>query len=180
MKSESLGTGTTLRFTTCSRAETVGLGEALAAVLRAGDAVAMDGDLGAGKTAMTEGIARGLGVSGPVSSPTFTLLIEHGAGPRGLALHHFDAYRLQGSAEFLSLGFDEVVGSGGVSVVEWAERVRAGLPENPILVVATRKDDVGEDARRIDVAFPEGREEDAAKMSRLVSARGRTGEESST
>ena len=98
-----------IRCLSRSRDATAGLGEALGSVLAAGDVVAMDGDLGAGKTAMTEGLARGLGVPGPVSSPTFTLLIEHAAGSRGIPLYHFDAYRLADAAEFLSLGFDEVL-----------------------------------------------------------------------
>jgi tRNA threonylcarbamoyladenosine biosynthesis protein TsaE len=158
------------RFTTRSREETASLGEALAEGLRPGDVVAMDGDLGAGKTAMTSGIARGLGVRGAVSSPTFTLLIEHGAGSRRLALHHFDAYRLSGSAEFLALGFDEVLDGDGVSVVEWAERVREALPPTAIHVIAQRRDDEGEDLRDIRVVFPVGREPDAALMTTRYAA----------
>ena len=162
------------RFTTRSREETAALGEALAEGLRSGDVVAMDGDLGAGKTAMTSGIARGLGVRGAVSSPTFTLLIEHGQGAGRLALHHFDAYRLSGSAEFLALGFDEVLDSDGVSVVEWAERVREALPATAVHVIAERRDNEGEDLRDIRVAFPAGREPDeemmAARYTALCSA----------
>jgi len=157
-----------LAVETYSREETVAFGAALAERLREGDVVEMDGDLGAGKTALTEGIARGLAVRGAVSSPTFTLLIDHAAGPRGLPLHHFDAYRLQDADEFLQLGFDEIVGSGGVTVVEWAGRVRAALPAEVVRVVASRRDALGEDVRRLDVAFPAGREDDAAALGRFV------------
>lgn len=165
------------RFTTRSREETAALGEALADGLRSGDVVAMDGDLGAGKTAMTTGIARGLGVRGAVSSPTFTLLIEHGAGSRQLALHHFDAYRLSGSAEFLALGFDEVLESDGVSVVEWADRVREALPPTSVHVVAQRRDDEGENLRDIRVVFPDGREPDAERLSTRYAASRASSEE---
>jgi tRNA threonylcarbamoyladenosine biosynthesis protein TsaE len=168
-----------LSVETFSREETVAFGTALAAALREGDVVEMDGDLGAGKTALTEGIARGLAVRGAVSSPTFTLLIDHAAGPRGLPLHHFDAYRLQDADEFLQLGFDEIVGSGGVTVVEWAGRVRAALPEEAVLVVASRRDELGEDVRRLDVTFPEDRETDAAALARAVEELVRAREEGS-
>ncbi len=164
-----------LTVDTFSREETVDFGVALAGRLREGDVVEMDGDLGAGKTALTEGIACGLAVRGAVSSPTFTLLIDHAAGPCGLPLHHFDAYRLQDADEFLHLGFDEIVGSGGVTVVEWAGRVRSALPSEAVRIVASRRDELGEDVRRLDVAFPQGREDDAAALARFVDtmARGR-------
>ena len=159
---------TVVRIRTRSRAATVAVGAALAASLRDGDAVAMDGDLGAGKTAMTEGIARGLAVRGAVSSPTFTLLIDHAAGPRGLALHHFDAYRLADADEFRHLGFDEVLSSGGVTVVEWASRVQGALPAGAVRVELDRRDAEGEDVRFLAVAFPEGREESAAALARAA------------
>jgi tRNA threonylcarbamoyladenosine biosynthesis protein TsaE len=167
-------------FTTRSREETVALGEALADTLRSGDVVAMDGDLGAGKTAMTSGIARGLGVRGFVSSPTFTLMIEHSAGARGLALHHFDAYRLSGAHEFLSLGFDEILETDGVSVVEWAARVREALPASLIQIVAERRDGEGEDLRDIGIVYPEGRERDEERLVARYTALCSEGKESST
>ena len=81
-------------------------GRLLAGNLRPGDVVSLDGDLGAGKTALTRGLAAGLGCLVPVSSPTFTLLIEHPADIGGLALYHFDAYRLEGSDDFCEIGLE--------------------------------------------------------------------------
>lgn len=160
--------GARVAAVTRSREATVRFGEALAPLLRDGDAVAMDGDLGAGKTAMAEGIARGLRVRGAVSSPTFTLLVDHEAGPSGLPMHHFDAYRLADADEFLRLGFDEVLASGGVAVVEWASRVAGALPDARVRVALTRRDGEGEDVRAVSVAFPAGRESDAAALARAL------------
>lgn len=130
---------------TLSAAASVALGERLAIFLRAGDTLLLEGGLGAGKTALTRGIAAGLGVLEPVQSPTFTLLMEHPAGawpeasrklfaeldlplPPPLALAHFDAYRLQDEEGWYELGFDEYPLAGEVAVIEWPERVRAALP----------------------------------------------------
>ena len=111
-----------------SREETLALGERLGQLLRAGDVVALIGPLGSGKTVLTKGIARGLGVTDErmVTSPTFTLIHEY-AGRR--RLYHFDAYRLDGLGRMLEIGSEEIFAGEGVSVVEWADRVAAGLPE---------------------------------------------------
>ena len=98
------------------------LGERLGGLLQAGDVVLLHGTLGAGKTALTQGIGRGLGVTETVNSPTFTLLKEH-AGR--LPLYHFDLYRLDDPAEVETLGFEQYFEGDGVCVVEWAERGEA-------------------------------------------------------
>jgi tRNA threonylcarbamoyladenosine biosynthesis protein TsaE len=106
---------------------TRGYGEELAARLEAGDCVALVGGLGAGKTRLVQGIARGLGCDGEVSSPTFTLVNEVRGGR--LPLFHLDLYRLGGERELLDLGWDELLDEGAVVAVEWAERCRDLMPE---------------------------------------------------
>ena len=108
-----------MEFWTHSLAETQRLGEALAPHLRPGQVVALRGGLGAGKTAFTQGLARGMGVTGPVTSPTYTIVNEY-AG-RQMPLLHFDLYRLQGEEELLDIGWADYLDRGGVCVVEWSE-----------------------------------------------------------
>ncbi|HKS70610.1 MAG TPA: tRNA (adenosine(37)-N6)-threonylcarbamoyltransferase complex ATPase subunit type 1 TsaE, partial [Ktedonobacterales bacterium] len=99
------------------------LGERLGHLLGSGDIVLLTGDLGAGKTALAQGIARGLGVAGPVSSPTFTILKEYEGR---IPLYHFDLYRIEDPDELEALGFGDYFYGDGVSVVEWAERGEGG------------------------------------------------------
>ena len=113
-------------ITSHSPAETFAHGRALAASLRAGDVLALDGDLGAGKTHFVKGIAAGLGCEGDVTSPTFTLVHEYTGGR--LPLFHFDFYRLESESETLRLGLDDYLGAGGVLVIEWAGKFPAVLP----------------------------------------------------
>jgi len=122
-----------LVVTTDSVEETVEVGRCLGHMLGAGDVVGLSGPLGSGKTWLTKGIALGLGVadSRAVRSPTFVLVSEY----RGrLTLYHVDAYRLSGAGELRSLGSDEFMSSGGVTVVEWADRVKEALPEEHLWV----------------------------------------------
>ena len=101
------------------------LGQRLGKLLTPGDVVALYGELGAGKTVLTKGIARGLGVDADVHSPTFTLIHEH-RGP--VPLYHVDLYRIEGEAEIESIGVEEYLEADGVTVIEWAEKMRAILP----------------------------------------------------
>lgn len=110
---------------------TEALGRTLGAHLRAGDVVALSGELGAGKTVFTRGIAAGAGADGRVASPTFTLIREY----RGRAtLVHVDLYRLDGLRQLLELGLDEVLASEAIVVIEWAEQARPLLPEEYLWV----------------------------------------------
>jgi len=117
-----------------SAEETRAIGRRLAAGLRAGDVLLLHGDLGAGKTTFTQGIAAGLGIAGPVPSPTFTLVNEY-TGAGHLSLYHLDLYRLSGLSETASLGYEEdLEPTDGSTVVEWPERAGLLLPETYLLV----------------------------------------------
>lgn len=107
-----------MKFITRTEAETLRFAGALAGMLRAGDTVQLHGDLGAGKSVFARGIARALGVKGPMPSPTFTLLIPYDCKPK---FYHFDLYRLNDPDEFYAAGLDEFIGGDGIAVVEWPE-----------------------------------------------------------
>ncbi|XHR28783.1 MAG: tRNA (adenosine(37)-N6)-threonylcarbamoyltransferase complex ATPase subunit type 1 TsaE [Chthoniobacteraceae bacterium] len=106
--------------------ETLELGRALAAELRRGDVLALAGDLGAGKTHFTKGLAEGLGVEADVTSPTFTLVHEYPGGR--LPLVHIDLYRLEEPTEVLGIGLDDYLFGDGVTVIEWADKFEALMP----------------------------------------------------
>ena len=121
-------TPTTLQFDSRDEADTIRLGEALAAALQPGCVVALLGNLGAGKTRLVQAIATALGVDrDDVTSPTFVLIQEYDAD---LPIFHFDAYRLRDSDQFLELGADELMASGGICLIEWADRVEDVLPDD--------------------------------------------------
>ncbi len=103
------------------------IGQALACQLQPNDVLLLLGDMGAGKSELTRGIARGLGVAGYVTSPTFTILQVHDEGR--LPLYHFDWYRLNGVEELYELSMDEYLQNGGVAVVEWPSRAPEAIPE---------------------------------------------------
>ena len=110
-----------MQITTHSADETQALGKKLAESLRPGDVIAYFGDLGAGKTAFTRGIAEGLGVSEQVTSPTYTIVNEYLSGR--LPLFHFDMYRLGSSDELFDIGWEDYLARGGVCAVDWSENV---------------------------------------------------------
>lgn len=115
-------------FISSSAEETAALGRERARRLRAGDVVALAGDLGAGKTQFVKGLVAGLGSEADVTSPTFTLLREYVDG--SLPVYHFDFYRLEDRAAALRLGLDDYFFGDGVSVIEWADRFRDLIPDN--------------------------------------------------
>lgn len=120
---------------TKSPEETARIGTTLGSLLRAGDIICLQGELGAGKTCFAKGIARGMGIEGPVTSPTFTLVNEyHG----DLTLYHFDVYRLNGSEEMDDIGYEEYFYGDGVTLVEWAERIREVLPAERLDILIDR------------------------------------------
>jgi tRNA threonylcarbamoyladenosine biosynthesis protein TsaE len=146
---------------TASEEQTIALGMALAESLRAGDVVAIDGELGAGKTRLVRGIAMGLGVSpGEVRSPTYALAHEYASAPGRPRVVHVDAYRLSGADDLDSIGWDRIAGPDAIVLVEWAERVAPSLPAERF---AVRIAHAGEDAREITIACPPGREARGAR-----------------
>lgn len=130
--------------------ETIALGERMAADLCPGDVVVLNGDLGAGKTTFTKGIAKGLGIKEIIKSPTFTIIHEYQDGR--IPLYHMDAYRLEnGGAE--DLGLDEYFDGDGVSVVEWAQFAEDELPDEFLAITFKRTDD---ESKRILTFDPRG------------------------
>ena len=129
---------------TNSAAETRALGERLAKQLKAGDVILLEGELGAGKSELARGVARGLGVQETVTSPSFTILNVYVSGR--LPLYHFDWYRLESDEELYELGMDEYLGGDGVALVEWPERCPDAVPEDCLLI---RIEAEGEQVRRI-------------------------------
>ena len=121
-----------MEWITNSEQETEQLGQRLGQVLAAGTVIAYTGDLGAGKTAFTRGLARGLGIPERVTSPTFTIVNEYEGGR--LPLFHFDMYRLGGADELYDIGWEDYLGRGGVCAVEWSENVDQALEENAIRI----------------------------------------------
>ena len=140
-----------MEFVTHSEAETEALGQRLAERLDAGSVLAFSGGLGMGKTAFTRGLALGLGYTGRVTSPTFTIVNEYEGR---LPLFHFDMYRLGDEDELFDIGWEDYLSRPGVCAVEWSERVEDALPPGTVVVTIERRPDK-EDWRTVTV---EGRD----------------------
>ena len=136
-----------MEYLSHSEQETEELGAALAGRLKAGDVVAYRGDLGAGKTAFTRGLARGLGCTGRVTSPTFTSVNEYEGR---IPLFHVDLYRLGDEEELWDIGWEDYLGRGGVCAVEWSESCPGAMPPEAVAVTIRRCPD-HDDWRRITV-----------------------------
>ena len=134
-----------MEFITNSPIETEKVGEALGKVLSPGTILAYEGDLGAGKTAFTRGLARGLGADEQVTSPTYTIVNEYLSGR--MPLFHFDMYRLGSSDDLWDIGWEDYLERGGVCAVEWSENVW-GAMEDAVIVTISR---LGEDTRKIEI-----------------------------
>jgi tRNA threonylcarbamoyladenosine biosynthesis protein TsaE len=134
---------------TRSERETYDIGYEMGMNARAGEIYTLIGDLGVGKTVFTKGFAAGLGVSEPVSSPTFTILQIYEDGR--LPLYHFDVYRIEEPEEMEEVGFDEYVDGDGVSLIEWASRIEEILPPETCFVTIEKDLSRGLDYRRITI-----------------------------
>ena len=132
-----------MEFITNSPQETEALGQKLGQTLPAGTVIAYRGDLGAGKTAFTRGLARGLGIQDPVTSPTYTIVNEYLGGR--VPLFHFDMYRLHSADDLFDIGWDDYLERQGICAVEWSENVEEAL-ENPLVVTICK---TGEESRKI-------------------------------
>lgn len=111
--------------------ETIALGEKIGSFLQKGDIIALKGTLAAGKTTITKGIARSLGIEEDVTSPTFTLISEYEGK---MPLYHFDVYRLDTIEDFINLGSEELLYGNGVSIIEWSEKIFSELPDYTISI----------------------------------------------
>jgi tRNA threonylcarbamoyladenosine biosynthesis protein TsaE len=136
-----------VKLRTPSADETRALAAAIGPVLGAGDVIVLTGDLGAGKTTFTQGLAASLGVTAPVTSPTFTLVHEY---PGRLPIVHIDVYRLEHLQEVHDLGFDEMVGGDTIAVVEWGDVLGPMLPPDHLVVALEYASD-DEDTRLVSV-----------------------------
>ncbi len=130
--------------------ETQAIAADFARKLSAGDIITLDGDLGAGKTAFTGGLAKGLGISGHVTSPTFTIVNEYRDGI--MPLFHFDVYRLSSMDDLYDIGWDDYISQDGICVVEWADIVRDEL-SLPYYEVRITKLPDSEDKRKISIVY---------------------------
>ena len=139
-----------MEFITHSPEETEKIGEALAKSLQPGTILAYRGDLGAGKTAFTRGLARGLGCKETVTSPTYTIVNEYLGGR--LPLFHFDMYRLASSDDLWDIGWEDYLDREGVYAVEWSENVQDAM-ENAVTVTIEK---LGETTRRITIEGGQG------------------------
>ena len=134
-----------MQYTTNSPAETEAIGAALGKIIEPGAVIAYRGDLGAGKTAFTRGLAKGLGCTEIVTSPTYTIVNEYLGGR--IPLFHFDMYRLRSSDDLFDIGWEDYLDRGGVCAVEWSENVDDAM-EDAIYITIEK---LGEDARRITI-----------------------------
>ena len=142
-----------MTFYSDSPRQTELIGEALGKILRPGAVIAYEGDLGAGKTAFTRGLARGLGATEQVTSPTYTIVNEYLSGR--MPLFHFDMYRLASSDDLWDIGWEDYLERGGVCAVEWSENV-ADAMENAITVCIQK---TGEESRKITITGGTGLED---------------------
>ena len=134
-----------MEFITYSPEQTEAVGAALGNILKPGTILAYRGDLGAGKTAFTRGLARGLGYHDPVTSPTYTIVNEYLGGR--LPLFHFDMYRLASSDDLWDIGWEDYLERGGICAVEWSENVDDAM-ENAVYITIHK---TGEETRRIEI-----------------------------
>ena len=130
-----------LTYETNSVAETQALAKALGLLVQPGDVICLAGDLGAGKTTFTQGLAEGLRITEPVSSPTFTIIKEYDEGR--VPLYHMDIYRLAEAAVGEDLGYEDYFYGAGVTVIEWSEYLAELLPEDRLVITIRNREDDG-------------------------------------
>ena len=132
-----------------SAEETFRLGEMTGRKLKPGTVICLDGDLGAGKTVFVKGVAKGLGVTDTVCSPTFTILQEYRDGR--MPLYHFEVYRIEDPEEMYEIGFDDYLYGEGVCLIEWAKNVAELIPEGALKITITKDLDKGLSYRKITI-----------------------------
>lgn len=138
-----------MKIETFSAEETYALGKKLGSEAKPGDVLTLIGDLGVGKTVFTQGFADGLGITEPISSPTFTIVQVYEEGR--LPLYHFDVYRIGDVEEMDEIGYEDYFYGEGVCLIEWAELIQEILPDNIISVTIEKDLEKGFDYRRISI-----------------------------
>lgn len=134
---------------TNSARETFELGERIGKNARPGQVYTLNGDLGVGKTVFTQGVARGIGISEPVNSPTFTIVQEYEEGR--MPFYHFDVYRIGDIEEMEEIGYDDYFFGEGVCLIEWAELIEELLPDDRISIFIEKEPEKGFDYRKITI-----------------------------
>lgn len=133
--------------TTRSPSQTKSLAKKLASLLQPGDIISLTGDLGAGKTCFTQGLAQGLNIKSNITSPTFNIIKEYYSG--SLPLYHFDVYRFQSAAQLIELGYEEYFFGRGVTIIEWGDRILTLFPPDYLEIEFTR---LGERVRQLRIS----------------------------
>jgi len=128
--------------------ETYKIGELIGTLVNSGDIICLIGDLGTGKTHLTKGIAKGLGIEDHITSPTFTIVNEYTGR---LKLYHFDVYRVDDPGEIAAIGFDEYIFSDGVSIIEWANYIQELIPPDNLSITIEKLPQLGDDVRKINI-----------------------------
>ena len=144
--------------------ELISIGQKLGRLLNSGDIIVLSGDLGAGKTTLTKGIAKGLGITDYITSPTFTIVNEYDSGR--LKLNHFDVYRVSDPDEIYAIGFDDYIFSDAVSIIEWANYIEEILPKDFLHIYIEKDLEKGEDYRKITIT-PYGERYDYIKELKI-------------
>ncbi|WP_411682425.1 tRNA (adenosine(37)-N6)-threonylcarbamoyltransferase complex ATPase subunit type 1 TsaE [Clostridium thailandense] len=139
-----------MEFITNNADSTMKLGRKLGHFLKSGDIVCITGDLGAGKTHFTKGVAEGLDIKDPITSPTFTIVNEYEGR---LKLNHFDVYRVSDPDEIEAIGFDEYIFSNAVTIIEWANFIEELIPKEHIWINIKRSPEFGNDYRKIFIEY---------------------------
>lgn len=137
-----------MEFITDNIEMTIKLGEELGKLLNSGDIICLVGDLGTGKTHITKGIAKGLGITEHITSPTFTIVNEYYGR---LKLYHFDVYRVNDPDEIYAIGFDEYIFSEGVSVIEWSNYIDELIPNEHLQITIKKLPEKGDNYRSISI-----------------------------
>lgn len=139
-----------MEFIVDSLDDTMNLGKQLGSLAKPGDIICLTGDLGTGKTHFSKGVAKGLGIDSPITSPTFTIVNEYEGR---LKLYHFDVYRVNDPDEIEAIGFDEYIFSDAVSIIEWANYINELIPEEHIWVEIKKIPEMGINFRKIIINY---------------------------
>lgn len=136
--------------------ETENIARSFAKELKGGEVICLNGDLGVGKTAFVQGLVKALGVTEPISSPTFTIVNCYEGN---MPIYHFDVYRIEDCDEMYEIGFEEYVYSNGITLIEWSEKIEEILPKNRIEIVISKDYDKHDDYRTISIERNEAKHE---------------------